>query len=94
VLVHVTANAEWSNLPLSGLFVRMLERLTQSAGGLGDEAGRWRARSGRLCRCWTASATSGPPSLVAGVAGERLAADPPSAEMPPGIYGSGERRRR
>ncbi|MDO7629934.1 MAG: BatA domain-containing protein, partial [Loktanella sp.] len=30
VLVHVTANAEWSTLPLSGLFVQMLERLAVS----------------------------------------------------------------
>ncbi|MFO7919306.1 MAG: hypothetical protein R6U99_00555, partial [Nioella sp.] len=27
VLFHVTANADWSSLPLSGLFVQMLERL-------------------------------------------------------------------
>lgn len=33
VLFHVTANAEWSNLPLSGLFVQMLERLSISARG-------------------------------------------------------------
>lgn len=31
VLFHVTANAEWSSLPLSGLFVRMLERLAVSS---------------------------------------------------------------
>ncbi len=30
VLFHVTANAEWSTLPLSGLFVQMLERLAVS----------------------------------------------------------------
>ena len=30
VLVHVTANAEWSTLPLSGLFVQMLDRLAIS----------------------------------------------------------------
>ncbi|MCC6864341.1 MAG: DUF4159 domain-containing protein [Rhodobacteraceae bacterium] len=30
VLFHVTANAEWSTLPLSGLFVQMLERLAIS----------------------------------------------------------------
>ncbi len=30
VLVHVTANAQWSSLPLSGLFVQMLERLAVS----------------------------------------------------------------
>lgn len=29
VLVHVTANSDWSSLPLSGLFVDMLRRLTQ-----------------------------------------------------------------
>jgi hypothetical protein len=27
VLFHTTANAEWTNLPLSGLFIQMLERL-------------------------------------------------------------------
>ncbi|MDT1061734.1 BatA domain-containing protein [Paracoccus sp. CPCC 101403] len=31
VLFHTTANAEWSNLALSGLFVRMLDRLVQTA---------------------------------------------------------------
>lgn len=29
VLIHVTANSDWSNLPLSGLFVDMLRRLSQ-----------------------------------------------------------------
>ena len=36
VLVHVTANADWSNLPVSGLFVEMLRRvldLAPAAGG-------------------------------------------------------------
>ena len=31
VLFHVTANAEWSTLPLSGLFVQMLDRLAVSS---------------------------------------------------------------
>lgn len=31
MLVHTTANAEWSNLALSGLFVGMLDRMVQSA---------------------------------------------------------------
>jgi hypothetical protein len=44
VLVHVTANAEWSNLPLSGLFVEMLNRIVElapatSAMTAGGEAG-------------------------------------------------------
>ena len=92
VLFHVTANADWSNLPLSGLFVRMLERLTQSAGGLADTAD---SVAGTI---WTPSLVMNgfgetePPSLVAGVPGERLIADRPSGAMPPGIYASGDRR--
>ena len=39
VLFHVTANADWSDLPLSGLFVTMLRRLVDlSVGVATDEA--------------------------------------------------------
>ncbi|MBP0466646.1 DUF4159 domain-containing protein [Roseomonas sp. PWR1] len=34
VLFHVTANAEWSSLPLSGLFVDMLRRLVALSAGV------------------------------------------------------------
>jgi hypothetical protein len=34
VLVHTTANAQWSNLPLSGLFVDMLRRLVALSQGV------------------------------------------------------------
>lgn len=38
VLVHTTANTDWSNLPLSGLFVEMLRRLvTVSQGVAGSD---------------------------------------------------------
>ncbi|WP_342641239.1 DUF4159 domain-containing protein [Rhodoligotrophos ferricapiens] len=33
VLFHVTANADWSNLPLSGVFVEMLRRILDMAPG-------------------------------------------------------------
>jgi len=36
VLFHVTADTTWSNLPLSGLFVDMLRRITALAGSPGD----------------------------------------------------------
>ena len=36
VLFHVTANAEWSSLPLSGLFVDMLDRLIALSGTAGS----------------------------------------------------------
>ena len=43
VLVHTTANTDWSNLPLSGLFVEVLRRVVAisqgvRAGGLADRA--------------------------------------------------------
>ncbi len=38
ILFHVTANAQWSNLPLSGLFVQMLERLAISARPAADNS--------------------------------------------------------
>ncbi len=34
ILFHVTANAEWSNLPLTGLFVDMLDRLSIAPRGV------------------------------------------------------------
>lgn len=92
VLFHVTANADWSNLPLSGLFVQMLERLTLSAGSnAGTEADLGE-------EIWTAQqvldgfGALGTPSLVAGVPGTALAEGAPGPEMPPGIYANGERR--
>ena len=36
VLIHVTANAEWSNLALSGLFPKMLERLSRRGADLSE----------------------------------------------------------
>jgi hypothetical protein len=39
VLVHVTANADWSNLPISGLFVEMLRRIVDIAPGAGGGQG-------------------------------------------------------
>ena len=34
MLVHTTANAEWSNLALSGLFVEMLRRVVAMSQGV------------------------------------------------------------
>src|SRR3546814_19604230 len=39
VLFHTTANTDWSNLPISGLFVQMLRRVmavSQGVGGAGS----------------------------------------------------------
>ncbi|WP_172328542.1 DUF4159 domain-containing protein [Mangrovicoccus sp. HB161399] len=92
VLFHVTANAEWSNLPLSGLFMSMLERLAVAAGSARPDA---EALAGTT---WVAEelidgfGASGEAGTMAGVPGERLAAAVPAADMPPGVYAEGDRR--
>lgn len=86
VLFHVTANAEWSNLPLSGLFVSMLERLSvagrsQNADSRITNEGPWRAQA-LLDGFGTVMAE--PPLPI--VDGAKLAGTPPGPENPPGIY--------
>lgn len=90
VLFHVTANAEWSNLPLSGLFVQMLERLTLSSR-TPDQGG------GALAGVWTADkilsgfGTLQDGTARAGVAGATLMTGP-SRALPAGIYAQEARR--
>ena len=86
VLFHVTANAEWSTLPLSGLFVSMLERLAVSTRPAAPDA---EALAGTV---WTPRVvldgfgTPRDAGIMAGVAGEALADPTPSAALPPGLY--------
>ena len=88
VLFHVTANAEWSTLPLSGLFVQMLKRLAISASGSAEDI----VLDGRM---WTplkvldgfgrlGSAETGAP-----VAGELLAGSV-GPDAPAGMYFAGD----
>ncbi|MDH2327475.1 DUF4159 domain-containing protein [Cereibacter sp. SYSU M97828] len=91
VLFHVTANAEWSSLPLSGLFVQMLERLAVSTRASSDPADL----AGRI---WTPEQVlDGFGALddageLPGVQGEALAAGQPGPDLPPGLYQADDRR--
>ncbi len=91
ILFHVTANAEWSSLPLSGLFVDMLSRLSVSAGGGAAEV------DDLLGQTWAPrEVLDGFGDLTSGqdlpsVAGETLANGPRDAATPPGYYTSQER---
>ena len=91
VLFHVTANAEWSSLPLSGLFVEMLERLavasTSSAPSAGDLEGT----------IWTPQVVMdgfgdlSDAGALPGVPGPKLVTDPAGPNLLPGVYVSGDR---
>ena len=91
VLFHVTANAEWSSLPLSGLFVEMLERLAVSSTSSAPEAGDL---AGTI---WTPQVvmdgfgTLRDAGSMPGVPGPKLVTDPAGPDLLPGVYVSGER---
>jgi hypothetical protein len=92
VLFHVTANADWSNLPLSGLFVDMLRRLLALSSGVGpDAAGDEMLAPARVLDGfgqWTSPPPGARPIATAGWA--TTAASP---VHPPGLYGpEGSRR--
>ncbi|PIE11924.1 MAG: LytTR family transcriptional regulator [Rhodobacterales bacterium] len=90
VLFHVTANAEWSTLPLSGLFVQMLERLAIAAGSPTGDA---KAEDGTIWQITQSLRADGaltgaePASGVDGAALQGAA----GPDLPPGLYESDDR---
>jgi len=89
VLFHVTADTTWSNLPLSGLFVDMLRRITALAGAPGDVSAEARnAENETVAPRLTLDGYgvfSTPPANARAVPrsyGERA-----TGEHPPGFYG-------
>ncbi|NYZ11837.1 DUF4159 domain-containing protein [Azospirillum sp. RWY-5-1] len=91
VLVHTTASPDWSNLPLSGLFVDMLRRMVALSEGV---AGPGQAVSleplevldgfGRLIP---------PPPTAFPIAGDAFRGETIGPRHPPGFYGTDEARR-
>ncbi|QYK40822.1 MAG: DUF4159 domain-containing protein [Paracoccaceae bacterium] len=95
VLFHVTANAEWSSLPLSGLFVQMLERLAVSTRPVAPEAGDLAGQVWAPQVLLDARGALGDAGDRPGVPGEDLAAAMsagPSMALPPGLYAGDDRR--
>ncbi|MFW2542690.1 DUF4159 domain-containing protein [Primorskyibacter sp. 2E107] len=91
VLFHVTANAEWSSLPLSGLFVQMLERLAVSSLAEAPEAGEMEGTVWQPLRVLDAFGAVQDAGTLPGVAGAALIDDPLGPDLRPGIY-QGETR--
>jgi Domain of unknown function (DUF4159) len=105
VLFHVTANSDWSNLPLSGLFVDMLRRISTLAktapiegnaletGKAADPASASPAvdQSANLSPIQTLDGFGtlrSPPPTAQALAVAKLAEARPTADHPPGYYGS------
>jgi uncharacterized protein DUF4159/aerotolerance regulator-like protein len=91
VLVHTTANASWSNLALSGLFVEMLQRLVGlSQGVYGGEAAEPLAPLQTLDGYGRLSA---PPPTALPATPADLATNAVGPHHPPGYYGKTTARR-
>ena len=85
VLFHVTANADWSNLPLSGVFVNMLRRLVELSVGVAGAPG-----NATLAPTETLDGfglLSQPPPAAIGLQANRFGSTPVSPRHPPGLYG-------
>ncbi len=91
VLFHVTANADWSTLPLSGLFVQMLERLAVSTSNSQLTPEDLEGTTWVLDRIISGFGEITEASVLPGVAGERLVSEAAGPELPPGLY-AGESR--
>jgi Domain of unknown function (DUF4159)/Aerotolerance regulator N-terminal len=90
VLMHTTANADWSNLALSGLFVEMLRRIVATSQGVTAASEDMLPPIetldglGRLQR---------PPATARPIPGKEIAAATVSPQHPPGFYGTQDSRR-
>ncbi|MFD2739630.1 DUF4159 domain-containing protein [Sulfitobacter aestuarii] len=92
VLFHVTATAEWSSLPLSGLFVQMLERLAVSSASGTPEPASLEGTTWSPLRVMDGYGTLSEAGNLQGVAGEVLLSQPAGPGLLPGIYGNEDRR--
>ncbi|HVB17684.1 MAG TPA: DUF4159 domain-containing protein [Stellaceae bacterium] len=90
VLVHTTANADWSNLAISGLFVQMLRRIVAMSQGVAAVS------EGALPPVETLDGfgrLQHAPPTVKPIAGKDIATAMPSPRHPPGFYGTVDARR-
>ena len=92
VLFHVTANAEWSTLPLSGLFVEMLERLAVSSSAKAPSAEDLEGTTWTPVQVMDGFGTLSDAGTLPGVDGPDLVSEPAGPDMRPGLYRSGDRR--
>ena len=92
VLVHTTANTDWSNLALSGLFVDLLRKVVGVSQGVAESSGREASLPpqelldgfGRLDQ---------PPATALAISGQEISDGKVGPRHPPGYYGSESARR-
>ena len=100
VLFHITANSDWSNLPISGLFVDMLRRISTmgAIGASGDGGSSSTTADAASTETQNilppirtldgAGALKAPPPTAEPIKASALATTEPSRKHPPGYYGN------
>ncbi|MBD0865613.1 MAG: DUF4159 domain-containing protein, partial [Rhodobacteraceae bacterium] len=92
ILFHVTANAEWSTLPLSGLFISMLERLAAFSANQTPKARDLEGTTWVPVRVMDGFGRLLDAENLPGVDGPTLAEAKIGPNLQPGVYQNGDRR--
>ena len=87
MLVHVSADANWSSLPLSGLFLQMLDRLIRLGHGQASVGAAGEPLPPRLVLDGFGRLQEPSPQVQALPAGATPASAPLGSRHPPGYYG-------
>ena len=93
VLVHTTASPEWSNFPLSGLFIGVLRRLVNLSGKSSSQIIGENSILEPLYVMDGYGALKPASSAIKPIAYQDLESTALSAQHPPGIYGQGGSQR-
>lgn len=91
VLVHTTANAEWSDLAFSGLYVGMLQKLIRLSQGVAADAAS--APLPPVANLDAFGRLGDPPGDAIAIPGDTFAETRVSPRHPPGFYGAQAARR-
>ena len=100
ILFHVTANADWSNLPLSGMFVEMMRRINDvapGASGVAAVGGVSKEERAIAFTPWLALSATGaltdPSPDSKPIASANIEKAKPTPQSPAGIYTRGAAER-
>jgi hypothetical protein len=91
VLVHTSADPDWSNLSLSGLFPQMLRRIVAYSAGISRAPDRGALEPYRVLDGF--ARLKAPSGAAAAITAEKFDSTEPDPRHPPGYYGETDSRR-
>lgn len=92
VLFHVTADAEWSSLPLSGLFVEMLDRLAVASAAKSRQETQLQGTTWEPIQILDGFGSLSDAGNLSGVDGVELVSGKIGPDLRPGLYESGKQK--